>query len=48
MVKQRCCAVEAWRVGVTLGSVYEGQASGGGMRSDVFITIPDVTVMAHV
>jgi hypothetical protein len=30
------------------GSVCEGQAGGWGMRSDVFITILDDAVMAHI
>jgi hypothetical protein len=29
------------------GSVYEGQASGWGMRSHIFITILDDAVMEH-
>jgi hypothetical protein len=48
MVKRWRGAVEAWQVMVTPGSVYEGQAGGWGMQSDVFITILDDTVMAHI
>jgi hypothetical protein len=47
MVKQWRGPVEAWRVMATPGSVY-GQVGGWGMRSDVFITILDDTVMAHI